>query len=129
MKRSVSILLVDNQLKELHSLIEELESNGFRVTTYIDSQMACDEFAPNKYDLAIVSIRMQKLNGFDMHRHVRKHDSKIMVAFLTSFEINPTEFSMLFPSIRDVMFIKRPVNVARVTEQIKGLFHEADPLR
>jgi two-component system catabolic regulation response regulator CreB/two-component system response regulator ChvI len=47
------------------------DSGSFEVDTYVDSASALSKFRPGLYDLALLDIRMPKMNGFQLFRKLR----------------------------------------------------------
>jgi DNA-binding response OmpR family regulator len=61
-----------------------LEHAGFIVDIFNDPVLALDGFKPNLYDLVILDIMMQKMDGFELYNQLKKVDSSIKVCFLTA---------------------------------------------
>ena len=45
-----------------------LQNAGFIIHTYQDPLIALSKFRPGYYDLVILDIKMQKMNGFELLR-------------------------------------------------------------
>ena len=97
LKDHLRILLVDDEADIVHVLKRGLEIKGFEVDAFASSQEASDSFKPNLYDLAILDIRMPRLNGFALYRQMEKIDPSLMACFLSAFEIHLEEFEKIFP--------------------------------
>ena len=122
LKRQHRLLLVDDDSDILHVLKRGLEINGFEVDAYSSSKKALDSFKASMYDLAILDIRMPGLSGLELYREIKKIDPAITACFLSAFEIHPSEFEKVFPSLRDVKAImKKPVSVHQLLRQIPPL--------
>jgi two-component SAPR family response regulator len=63
-----------------------LEMNGFEVDSYNDPLLALSSFKPNFYGLALLDIRMPKMNGFELYKEIKDIDNKIEACFITAFE-------------------------------------------
>jgi two-component system, OmpR family, response regulator ChvI len=62
------ILIVDDDL-DLTSMFEMvLEMNGFEVDAYNDALLALHDFKPGSYGMALLDIRMPKMNGFELYK-------------------------------------------------------------
>jgi len=72
------------------------------------------------YDLAILDIRMPRLNGFALYRQMKKIDPSLAACFLSSFEIHPEEFKKVFPSMANsvITIIKKPVTIDNLIKEI-----------
>ena len=73
------------------------------------------------YGLVIIDIQMPRVNGFDLYRQLKKIDRAVKVCFLTSFQIYYEEFRMLFPKIDVKAFIRKPVSISNLFNQINAI--------
>ena len=78
-----TIALIDDDRNILTSLSIALEKEGFRVQTYIDGESALIGLTRTPPDLAIVDIKMPKMDGEELLKKLRKKTS-MPVIFLTS---------------------------------------------
>ena len=99
-------MVVDDELDICIMLKIVLENNGFIVDYYYNPILALDEFKSNFYDLIILDIQMQDINGFQLYREIRKSDIKSKICFLTASE-NLFDITDEFSSV--YTFIKKPV--------------------
>jgi DNA-binding response OmpR family regulator len=65
------------------------------VDSYTDPILALSNFKPRLYDLLILDIKMQKMNGFDLYQKMKKIDSNVKVYFLTASELFYEEYRRL----------------------------------
>jgi two-component system, OmpR family, response regulator ChvI len=113
------ILLVDDDHDVLQFLKQGLELKGLQVNAYSSAQEALQSFKPDVYDLAILDIRMPDMNGFQLYREIKKRDHTITAYFLSAFEIHPSEFKKVFPSMGEIKaIIKKPVSIHQLLNQI-----------
>jgi two-component system, OmpR family, response regulator ChvI len=80
-----TIALVDDDRNILTSLSITLEAHGYRINTYTDGLSALDGFQAERPDLAILDIRMPRIDGIETLRRLREK-SDLPVIFLTSKE-------------------------------------------
>ena len=80
---SQTIALVDDDRNLLTSISIALEREGFKVQTYIDGESAFNGLVRNPPDLAIVDIKMPRMDGEELLTKIRKKMS-IPIIFLTS---------------------------------------------
>jgi len=76
------IALVDDDRNILTSVSITLEAEGFEVETYNDGQSALDGFNRRMPELAVLDIKMPRMNGMDLLQRLRQK-SNIPVIFLT----------------------------------------------
>jgi two-component system, OmpR family, response regulator ChvI len=97
-----------------------LKKHGYEVQTYNDPSKAALEFESGKYDLALIDIRMPKMNGFELYREIRKKDTQLKVCFITAFEISREESGS--PSSDGlVVFLKKPIGMNELTDTVLNL--------
>jgi len=80
---SHTIALVDDDRNILTSISMALENEGFKVQTYIDAENALVGISRNPPDLAVIDIKMPRMNGEELLRRLRKKTA-IPILFLTS---------------------------------------------
>jgi two-component system response regulator ChvI len=78
-----TIALVDDDRNILTSVSMVLEAEGYRITTYTDGFSALDGFDSSPPDLAILDIKMPRMDGMETLRRLRQK-SDMPVIFLTS---------------------------------------------
>ena len=79
---SKTIALVDDDRNILTSLSIALEREGFKVQTYIDGESALVGLSRNPPDLAVVDIKMPRMDGEELLKRIKKKMS-IPIIFLT----------------------------------------------
>ena len=77
------IALVDDDRNILTSVSMTLEAEGFEVETYNDGQQAFDDFAKRLPDMAVLDIKMPRMDGMDLLQRLRQK-TQMPVIFLTS---------------------------------------------
>ena len=80
---SHTIALVDDDRNILTSISMDLENEGFKVQTYIDAENALIGISRNPPDLAVIDIKMPRMDGEELLRRLRKKTT-IPILFLTS---------------------------------------------
>ncbi len=78
-----TIALVDDDRNILTSISIALEREGFKVQTYIDGESALIGLTRNPPDLAILDIKMPRMDGEELLKKLKKKMS-IPIIFLTS---------------------------------------------
>ena len=78
-----TIALIDDDRNILTSLSIALEKEGFKVQTYLDGESALIGLSRTPPDLAIVDIKMPKMDGEELLKKLRKKTS-LPIIFLTS---------------------------------------------
>ena len=78
-----TIALIDDDRNILTSLSIALEKEGYKVQTYLDGESALIGLARTPPDLAVIDIKMPKMDGEELLKKLRKKTS-LPVIFLTS---------------------------------------------
>ena len=80
---SITIALVDDDRNILTSLSVTLQSEGFTTRLYSDGEAALKALVENPPDLAVLDIKMPRMDGMELLRRLREK-SDFPVIFLTS---------------------------------------------
>jgi len=78
-----TIALIDDDRNILTSISMALEKEGFKVQTYIDGETALVGLSRTPPDLAVIDIKMPRMDGEELLKRLRKKTS-LPVIFLTS---------------------------------------------
>ena len=106
---SRKILIVDDEPDITSTFDMILQMNGFEVTSYNDPLLALSNFKPDLYGLALIDIRMPKMNGFELYKKIKDIDNRIQACFITAFEDYREEFKESFPELEEAKyFIRKP---------------------
>lgn len=117
------IALVDDDQNILTSVSIALESEGFDVNTYKDGEEALRGFSQRPVDLAVLDIKMPRLDGMEVLQRLRK-TSAMPVIFLTSKDDEVDEVLGLRMGADD--YIKKPFSQRLLIERIRALLRRQD---
>jgi two-component system, OmpR family, response regulator ChvI len=113
-----TIALVDDDRNILTSVSIALEAEGYRIMTYTDGASALDGFKTSPPDLAILDIKMPRMDGMEMLRRLRQK-SDMPVIFLTSKDEEIDELFGLKMGADD--FIRKPFSQRLLVERVKAV--------
>jgi two-component system response regulator ChvI len=119
-----TIALVDDDHNILTSISIGLEAEGYRIMTYTDGASALDGFKISAPDLAILDIKMPRMDGMETLRRLRQK-SYMPVIFLTSKEDEIDELFGLKMGADD--FIRKPFSHRLLAERVKVLLRRSTP--
>ena len=111
--RNRRVLLVDDESDVTTVLTFALEDYGFEVDSYNNPLDALSSFKSNYYDLAILDIKMPKMNGFELLREIRKDDENLKVCFLTALtelKDHKSDINELSPVFVKDGIIRKPIS-------------------
>jgi len=119
-----AIALVDDDRNILTSVSIALEAEGYRITTYTDGASALDGFNISPPDLAILDIKMPRMDGLETLWRLRQK-SGMPVIFLTSRGEEIDELIGLKMGADD--FICKPFSQRLLVERVKAVLRRATP--
>ncbi|MDE0969085.1 MAG: response regulator transcription factor [Octadecabacter sp.] len=117
------IALVDDDRNILTSVQITLEAEGFEVETYADGQQALDAFNKSMPELAVLDIKMPRMDGMDLLQRLRQK-TMIPVIFLTSKDDEIDEVLGLRMGADD--YVKKPFSQRLLVERIRVLLRRQD---
>jgi len=119
-KSRIRILLVDDEFDITFTFKKGLEDNGFEVDSFNDPQIALSNFTAGTYDIALIDIKMPKINGFDLYRKLRNTDYKVKYCFMTAYEVYYETLKKDYPTLNVGCFIKKPIDITDLVKEIKS---------
>src|ERR671915_391869 len=87
---AVTIALVDDDRNILTSVSIALQAEGFVTRVYSDGEAALKALVENPPDLAVLDVKMPRMDGMELLRR-RREKSSIPVIFLTPKDDEPDE--------------------------------------
>ena len=109
MDKMKKILVVDDESDICLTLANVLEDKRFVVHTFDDPLLALENFRKESYDLLILDIKMEKMNGLELFREIKKIDNRVKVCFLTASKFNYEAFIDVLSDLKENQFIQKPI--------------------
>lgn len=105
-----TIMIVDDEPDVLLTYESFLSYTGCKVRTFADSYQALKAFAssPNLYDLVILDIRMENLNGLQLYQSLKAMNPSSKIIFVSALDA-AKELTSIFSDIGPEDVIKKPV--------------------
>lgn len=105
-----TIMIVDDEPDVLLTYESFLSYTGCKVRTFADSYQALRAFAsnPNLYDLVILDIRMENLNGLQLYQSLKAMNPYSKIIFVSALDA-AKELTSIFSDIGPEDVIKKPV--------------------
>ena len=101
-------MVVDDESDICLTLANVLE-NRFVVHTFDDPLLALENFRKELYDLLILDIKMENMNGLELYREIKKIDNKVKVCFLAASKFNYGAFIDVLSDLKENQFIQKPI--------------------
>ena len=117
------IALVDDDRNILTSVSMVLEAEGFDVKTYTDGASALTALSQTEPDLAIVDIKMPRMDGMELLRRLRLK-SDMPVIFLTSKDEEIDEVIGLRMGADD--YVRKPFSQRLLVERIRAVLRRRE---
>ena len=113
-----NIFLIDDDQNILTSVSMLLESEGYKVKTFSDGESGLKAILENHPDIAVVDIKMPRLDGIELLKKLRK-TSDMPIIFLTSKDTEIDELLGLKIGADD--YITKPFSQRILIERIRIL--------
>ena len=113
------ILIVDDDQGTTLPFKLGLENQGFIVETFNDPKLALLNFKNNYYDLSLIDVRMEGMNGFELVQELKKTDKNLKVCFITSFKAYYDSLIEEYPNMDHKCFIQKPISIDDLIKQIE----------
>jgi two-component system response regulator ChvI len=124
MKEKSTIAVVDDERSITTSLRISLEQEGYKVRVYNDGASALEALSEDPPDLAVLDIKMPKMDGMELLRRLRQQ-TQLPVIFLTSKDEEIDELFGLKMGADD--YISKPFSQRLVVERIKAVLRRFAP--
>ncbi|WP_336965845.1 response regulator transcription factor [Sphingobium aquiterrae] len=120
---TATIALVDDDRNILTSVSIALQAEGFVTRIYSDPEAALKALLENPADLAVLDIKMPKMDGIELLRRVREK-SQMPVIFLTSKDDELDEALGLAMGADD--YIAKPFSQRLLIARIRAILRRAE---
>lgn len=123
MSKTINILLAEDERTLAMIIQDTLDGQGFHVTVASDGEEALRLYATNKPDVIVADVMMPRLDGFELVRHIRRHDPLTPVIFLTARSAVNDVVHGFEMGAND--YLKKPFGMQELIVRIKALLGRA----
>jgi DNA-binding NtrC family response regulator len=81
--KKMKLLIVDDEVKYLRSISKRLELKNFAVTTASNGKLANEIAKKEKFDVALVDLKMPGMDGKDVLKTLKKRHKFLQIIILT----------------------------------------------
>jgi DNA-binding NtrC family response regulator len=121
MHKMKRILVVDDEHDTCLTLTNVLEDDRFVVHAFDDPRLALENFRKDLYDLLILDIIMEKMNGLELYKEIKKIDNKVKVCFLTASEFDYGASIDVLGNLKENQFIQKPIENEKLIKIINEI--------
>jgi two-component system response regulator ChvI len=119
-----SIALVDDDKNILASVTMLLEQEGYQVRSFSDPAAALTALSAHAPDLAILDIKMPRMDGLELLRRLRQANETLPVIFLTSKDEEIDELMGLNAGADD--YVRKPFSQRLLLERVRAVLRRAE---
>ncbi|MCK8600147.1 response regulator [Desulfoferrobacter suflitae] len=119
MTTAIPVLIVDDEESMLDSLGMFLEDEGYEVHLATDGEKALEAFGTVEPRAVVTDLRMPRLSGIDLIRHIRSKDPYVPVLIMTAYGSLEGAVAAIRLNVSD--FIEKPIDL----DYLKGALHRA----
>ena len=104
-------------VKELKTYLMQYaaeEGQEFEISVFYDGAEILENYVP-KYDLILLDIEMQKINGMDAAEKIRETDENVVLMFIT----NMAQYAIRGYSVGTLDFVMKPITYYTFSMKIK----------
>jgi two-component system response regulator ChvI len=121
---SQRVALVDDDRNILTSVAMALEAEGFTVDSYTDGEQALRGIGQTPVDLAVLDIKMPRMDGMELLQKLRTRATSLPIIFLTSKDDEVDEVLGLRLGADD--YIRKPFSQRLLVERIRTLLRRVE---
>ena len=119
-----TIALVDDDKNILASVSMLLEQEGYHVRTFTDGAAALTALTTTPPDMAILDIKMPRMDGLELLRRLRQANENLPVIFLTSKDEEIDELMGLNAGADD--YVRKPFSQRLLLERVRAVLRRAE---
>ena len=120
------ICLIDDDQNILASLSLALKSEGYTTSTFSDGLSGLNSLRDDKYDIAILDIKMPRLDGLEVLQKLRQ-TSNLPVIFLTSKDEEVDQLLGLKMGADD--YITKPFSQKLLIERVRAILRRSKEVK
>jgi DNA-binding NtrC family response regulator len=118
-------MLVDDEIDNLRVVEKILKVNGFNVHAFDNPLTALEHISIedcSQCSILISAIKMEKMTGFELVRHLTKLRPRFRFILMAGFKITREEFVRVFPSIEIFDILTKPVSPSELIQKVDSCF-------
>ncbi|MCK4428030.1 MAG: sigma-54-dependent Fis family transcriptional regulator, partial [candidate division Zixibacteria bacterium] len=107
-EKSVSILVVDDELSVRDSLTKWFTEDGYRADAAADATEALKKLQPGKWDIIFLDIKLPGMDGMELQQRIKSIDPHATIIMITAYASVDTAVKSLKEGAYD--YVTKPVD-------------------
>ena len=112
------LLIIDDELSVRDSLNKWFREEGYEVNTAEDASEALTRMAEQKWDVALVDIKMRGTDGIELQKRLREIDPELITIMMTGYASVDTAVSALKNGAYD--YVTKPLDPDEIAHIVKN---------
>lgn len=117
MKKKEKILIVDDERIVRESLFHWFEDEGYEVKIAESGETAIEVLKKEKFDIALVDLKMPGISGLDVLKYIKKTDQEAIVIIATAFASVSSAIAALKEGAYD--YVTKPVDPDELSHLVR----------
>ncbi len=117
------LIIVDDERIVRESLRHWFEEEGYIIETAENGNDALQKFSNNKYDLALLDMKMPGMTGLELLKKIKEIDSNCVVILITAFASVPTAIQALKDGAYD--YVTKPIDPDELNNIVRNALESA----
>lgn len=123
-KKSIKILLIDDEEEFANTLAERLELRGYETRTAACGEDGLDLLSKERFDIAVLDLMMPGMNGLDTLRRIKSDAPDMPVVLLTGH--GSTREGMEGMRLGAFDYLMKPLDIKDLTLKILSAVDASD---
>jgi two-component system, OmpR family, response regulator ChvI len=128
-KYSANIMIVDDEPDILSTYECFLSDEGYNVQGFTDPEEALKHFIQlpdpsSHYKLALLDIRMPRINGLHLFQRIKTFSPKIKIIFISALDV-AEELTSILPDIENGDILKKPIERKYFIDKINSALNKS----
>ncbi len=127
MRKEVNILVVDDEEIVRNSLVDWLREDGYHAEAASDGFEALQKLKERPWDIALVDLKMPKMDGLELMERMKEVDPDIQVIIITAYATVHTAVQAMKKGAYD--YLVKPFNPEEISLLIERLIQSKELAR
>ena len=123
-EKNMRVMLIDDDEKILKSIGESLDLNGIKNKRFSSPKEALLAYVTDKFDAVILDLKMPEMNGIEVLKAIKEHNSKAFVIILTGYPELESTITAL--NLGTYALLKKPSSFREIMNVLAKIESERD---